>query len=37
LNLDLKGIGTCIVLDVKLPKLKIGPVLPYDNKAYALL
>lgn len=27
----------CIALDVKQPKLKIGPVLPYDEKAYALL
>lgn len=37
LNLQLKGTGVCIALDVKQPKLKIGPVLPYDEKAYALL
>lgn len=37
MNLELKGSGMCITLDVKQPKLKIGPVLPYDNKAFALL
>jgi hypothetical protein len=35
--LELRGIGVCIGLEVKQTKLKIGPVLPYDNKAFALL
>ena len=37
LNLDLRGSGTCIGLEVKQPKLRIGPVLPYDEKAFSIL
>ena len=37
LNLEFKGVGTCIGLELKHQKLKIGPVLPYDEKAYAVI
>jgi hypothetical protein len=34
LVLDLKGVGTSIVLDIVPPKIKIGPVLPYSPFEY---
>ena len=37
LNLDLKGTGTCIGLELKQTKIKIGPVLPYEEKGFSLL
>ena len=37
LNLELRGVGTCIGLELKQLKLKIGPVLPYDEKAFSML
>ena len=37
LNLDLKGTGTGIGLDLKQTTVKIGPVLPYNEKAFSLL
>ena len=34
LIMDLRGVGTSIGLDIVPSKIKIGPVLPYDNFAY---
>jgi len=37
LVLDLKGTGTGINLEVKPTKVRIGPSLPYDDTAFALV
>lgn len=37
INLELKGTGTAIGLDILPVKLKLGPVLPYNNKTYAAI
>lgn len=34
LSMDLRGTGTSIGLDIVPNKVKIGPVLPYDNFSY---
>lgn len=34
LIMDLRGIGTSIGLDIVPSRVKIGPVLPYDNFSY---
>lgn len=33
----MKGFGTAINLETLPPKIKLGPVLPYNNKTYAAL
>lgn len=37
INLQLRGNGTAISLDILPAKVKLGPVLPYNNKSYAAL
>ena len=37
INLQLKGIGATIALDSLPNRIKLGPVLPYNNKSYAIL
>ena len=37
LTLDLKGVGTSVLLDIVPSKIKIGPVLPYSAFEYEVL
>jgi hypothetical protein len=35
--MEMKGTGTAITLEAAPVKIKLGPVLPYNSKAFALL
>lgn len=37
INLELKGTGSAIALDTAPVKIKLGPVLPYNNRSYAAI
>lgn len=37
INLELKGSGAAINLEILPAKIKLGPVLPYNNKSFAAL
>lgn len=37
INMELKGAGIALSLDNVPAKIKLGPVLPYNNKCYAAL
>jgi hypothetical protein len=37
ISMELKGAGIALSLDTEPAKIKLGPVLPYNNKCYAAL